>query len=623
MKRSAHVICVAVLATLWSPVGRAQGWDTSGNALLTGNFNFRQIALRVVDSVGNAGETLTLYGSVNFDGNGHYSITGTSVDSASPQPQAFTSSGTYSIAASGYGFLSSPIADGDSVYGLVAGGVFVGSSTEAGFYNDLFVAVKASPGATNAALQGSYVAGYMNMASSSPQLQYDALVKFSPDGQGHLGTVSLNSYQGPALAAVNLTQPGINYTFSNGIGTASFPPSVNLGISGQQLWYVSPDSNFFVGGSASGWDMILAVRRPTSGDFLPTLSGLYYEAGLSRDASQFAAAGSVSLDSSYGSLVAGTDGNIVAHKRSQKFDGTVRDRTYSGTYPPSSGDEYVDASSSTQYSMSKDGRVRIGLGIGPFLGISVAVQAPVFSGSGVYLNPVGLQNSASSAPFTARIARGELILLNGTNLAGTAVVTTVAPFTTSLGGVQVFFNGIAAPIYYVTPGLISAIVPYGITTDIAEIKVVNNGVSSNIITAYVGDTAPGVFTNPPGGISRAIVQHLDYSLVTAENPAHLGETLLGYLTGTGDVSPAVTDGAPGPTAPLSATTNSISLKIDKLPATVGFSGLVPTLSGLYAIVFTVPNGAHSGNLSFEISGPDSTTSEAFLPVSAAPGGPNK
>jgi hypothetical protein len=41
---------------------------------------------------------------------------------------------------------------------------------------------------------------------------------------------------------------------------------------------------------------------------------------------------------------------------------------------------------------------------------------------------------------------------------------------------------------------------------------------------------------------------------------------------------------------------------------------VPTLSGLYAIVFTVPNGIHSGDVSFEIDGSDSSTSEALLPV---------
>jgi uncharacterized protein (TIGR03437 family) len=192
-----------------------------------------------------------------------------------------------------------------------------------------------------------------------------------------------------------------------------------------------------------------------------------------------------------------------------------------------------------------------------------------------------------------------------------------APFPLSLSGVQVLINNVPAPIYFIAPQFISAIVPYQITSGVAQIQVVNNGVSSNLITAFVGKTAPGVFTNPPGGTARAIVQHLDYSLVTANNPARPGEILLGYLTGIEDVTPAISDGAAGPTDPTSNTTEIISVKVGRLPATVLFSGLAPTLSGLYAIVFTVPNGVHSGDVSLEIAGSDASSSEALLPVAAS------
>ncbi len=68
-------------------------------------------------------------------------------------------SGTYSISASGYGFLSNPLSPTDSVYGLVSqqGGqnIFVGSSTESGL-NDMFVAAPYSSSATNATFKGSY-----------------------------------------------------------------------------------------------------------------------------------------------------------------------------------------------------------------------------------------------------------------------------------------------------------------------------------------------------------------------------------------------------------------------------------------------------------------------------------
>jgi uncharacterized protein (TIGR03437 family) len=81
------------------------------------------------------------------------------------------------------------------------------------------------------------------------------------------------------------------------------------------------------------------------------------------------------------------------------------------------------------------------------------------------------------------------------------------------------------------------------------------------------------------------------------------------------VSPAIVDGAAGPSDPPSKTTETITVQVDKLPAAVSFSGLVPTLSGLYAIVFTVPSGVHAGDVSLEIDGSDASSSEALLPVS--------
>ena len=74
-------------------------------------------------------------------------------------------------------------------------------------------------------------------------------------------------------------------------------------------------------------------------------------------------------------------------------------------------------------------------------------------------------------------------------------------------------NGVAAPLYYVTPGAIAAVVPYE-ATGIAQIQVVNNGNTSQTVTNFVGATAPGVLTQGSNGISDAIVQHLDFSLVT-------------------------------------------------------------------------------------------------------------
>jgi hypothetical protein len=69
-------------------------------------------------------------------------MTASLVDLASGQLTRGTVTGTYSIAASGQGFLSSPVVNGDFIFGLVnQQGIFVGSSTEnLNGYNDLFIA---------------------------------------------------------------------------------------------------------------------------------------------------------------------------------------------------------------------------------------------------------------------------------------------------------------------------------------------------------------------------------------------------------------------------------------------------------------------------------------------------
>ncbi len=215
-----------------------------------------------------------------------------------------------------------------------------------------------------------------------------------------------------------------------------------------------------------------------------------------------------------------------------------------------------------QYVMGNGG-VRIGYGLGPFLGINVAVPGPTLNPSaGVYLSPVGVVNAASSAPFTASIARGELITLYGSNLSSKTQTASGAPFPPTLNGVQVLINNVAAPLYYVSPGQVSAIVPYETdpTSGIAQVQVVNGTSRSNAVTTYVGLTAPGVFTNPAGGLGYAAALHANYSLVSPSSPAQVGETISVFVTGLGDVFPGVSDGTAGAANPLSTTSGTIASK---------------------------------------------------------------
>jgi uncharacterized protein (TIGR03437 family) len=259
--------------------------------------------------------------------------------------------------------------------------------------------------------------------------------------------------------------------------------------------------------------------------------------------------------------------------------------------------------------------IRIGSGIGPYLGINVAIPAPNFSGSGVYLNPTGIVNAASYAPFTAGLAPGELITLYGTGLASSTVVAPSIPFPTSLGNVQVSIGGVNAPIYYVSPTQISVIVPYEATSSIVQVQVTNNGAQSNVVTMYTNQTSAGVFSQTQNGIGDGAVLHQDgVTVVTPSSPAQPGETVSVYLTGLGAVNPSIQDGAAGPSSPLSNTSNTITADISGVTATVTYAGLAPGFAGLYQVNLTIPTGLTAGENDLDISGPDSYTSVATIAI---------
>jgi uncharacterized protein (TIGR03437 family) len=591
-----------LMALLWAATGwqAFAQWDTSGNNMLNGTYYFREVIF--VSSSGSVSRGIALYGNISFNGSGTYSINCLVMDSSYGAQQTYTTSGTYSIAASGYGFLSSPIATGASIYGLVSQqGIFVGSTTESGFNDLLIAAPLATPMPTNATFKGSYWLADMDVGNG-----IGSMFQVNADGAGNLGNVSLTGYvDGYGSTVYTQTATAVKYSFSNGAAVVTFPSNSTL-VAGQKYLYFSPDGNFVFGGSPTSWDFLVGVRTASG---TPSFGGLYYQAGIDL-ASAF--------DSYYGSLNANA-GLAVGHQRvADVLDGAIYGLTYSETYSVASDGTYSNPSV-MRYVVGAGG-VRIGSGIGPYLGINVALPAPSFSGSGVFLNPAGVVNAASSAPFTAGVAPGDFITLYGANLApGTATAYTVPfPTTAGLDGVQVTVNGLPAPVQFVSPGQISAIVPYAVGSSIARIQVNNNGVLSNVVTEFVNLTAPGVFTVPPGGVGYGAALHGDYSLVTAQNPAQVGETVAIYLTGLGTTNPVIADGSAGPAS--SQTNNTIYVYIGGVEATVGYSGLAPQLAGLYQINVTVPSGITAGDNPLEILGPDSDAAEALIPVGSATAG---
>jgi hypothetical protein len=303
-------------------------WDTSGNSMLTGTYYFRQVYYVIGDTSGDLSEAVSIYGNVSFDGNGNYSITTASnavIYDSSSEPGVFTGSGTYSIAASGYGFMTSPYATGDVVYGTVsASGIFIGSSTDNSYgYNDMLIAAPlASPVPTLSSFNGSWTAADFDFSSGQPGSALTMVFNMSPDGAGNLNAGPITGYAGGSAQIYTQTSSGLKYTFSNGAAVATFPVNGEL-LSGQKYFYFSKDGNFMFGGSPyssnTPFDFIVAVKNTGT----PTLSGLYYQAGFDNYDGD--------LDSYFGSfnvLKGAAPQTYLGHQRINDFGGQQRLRLH-------------------------------------------------------------------------------------------------------------------------------------------------------------------------------------------------------------------------------------------------------------------------------------------------------
>lgn len=588
-------------------------WDKSGDALLKGPYNFRRVVYDSVLVRGRVARRLAIYGTITFDGQGGYAINGTQVDtsanSGTPTEVAYT--GTYEIAASGLGFLTDPVLNGNLIYGLVSNGVFIGGGTEAGIHS-LFIAAAATANVTTARISGGYYVTGMDAPTVFPTDIRDFWCGLNPDGSGSVGDLALSGYVASVgNFPVSQVLHSVRYSFSNGVGTVTAPtvaPSNTTLLSGNQTIYVSPDGGLFFGGSPTSFNIFVGVRASSTGIIDSDIATLYYQAGIDQDTTQIVN-NFTGLNNYYGAFRP-SGGLVVSHQRiNALIYPAALDYTYTDYYVLHADGSLTD--SFQDYWFSQNGVFRVGVGLSPYLGVSVAVQAPTFVGSGVYINPTGVVNAASFAPFTASLSPGEFVTLFGSNLASSAAQNFSLPVPTQLNGVQVLVNGTAAPVSYVSPSQVSFLVPFA-TGSIASIQVVNNGTASNTVTSFVGATSPGLFTYPSGGLFAAAATHLDGTLVSENAPAEPGETVQLFVAGLGTVNPPVKDGSAGPVKNLSLTTNSITAFVDQQPAEVTYSGLAPTLAGVYQLNVVIPMGTTSGNVFLDVSGPDSYTSQAYI-----------
>jgi uncharacterized protein (TIGR03437 family) len=603
----------------------AQSWDTSGNGLLNGTYCFRQVMwLGGYNSANDLQEAIAVYGSIVFDGNGTYTLTAKAADAAVNSVTSITGSGTYTIAASGYGYMSTPLQfvysqfEGDEINLLVSPSkVAVGSTTDNNTgYNDLFLATPAPT--STPSLQGTFSVIGVGIPALTLDLIHTRAYSFTMTGTS--STVATTALTGAlGLNTTAMTQPafsGVKYSATAGAAAVTFGNELttteldsNL-MSGTKYFYFSPDGNFFFGGDPEDTDFIVGVRQGSSGSFAAQIP--YYTGGVFQDDSQVSSCDCAWLNSTYGGYDVLTDANngeILAHQRDNVVGpppgSFLEDYTYSGLLSVSGG-TYTDYYN--EYLFGPGGTFAIGFAnvSAGFLGIEVLMEGPNYSAaptSAPYIYPTGIVNAGSSVPFTAEFVPGEFISIFGANLATTTATDPTLP--TDLGGVQVLVNGAPTAVRYVSPGQVDAVIPLGIDTGIVSIQVVNSLGTSNTVSNYVGETQPGIFNS---ATSAPAVFHGNNMIVSASNPAVVGEELAVYLTGLGTLDSS------GNATNLSY----ISVDFSGVTGTIDYAGIEPgtplTLGAGYQMNVTVPSGTSSGLNYLGIGGLGSYNDEVLICV---------
>lgn len=569
LRRVVLLICAGWLGT-------AAAQEPFTNSSLNGKYYFVQL---LVTAPGDrVAESRSLGGAITFNGAGSYTYV---VEGAAG------GQGTYALAGAGNVTLASPIQNTEQVSAYLSGdrNVLLGASTQtAGTAYDIFVAVRAPASAvTNALLNGAYTGASVEFSGGLKS----ALVSLAANGNGQFGRVTVLGHaadQGGRAAS----QQAANCTYSltsDGGGTATFGAAANL-FAGDRAIFVSQDGNYILGRSTAGAVFVAVKNAAAPASF----EGRYWIAELTVDGSSFSAAS--------GSLRAFANGRALISERLRQ---DARTLDYAGLNFHAIN---TDGSGALGPRLAQ-GLTNMALGAGSFVGAQIGpldkvtsqygvffgVRAPVFQGTGVFLDPAGVVNGASFAPMPHPVAPGAVAALFGSGLASRESRATSFPLPTKLDDVAVTVNGTPAPLFFASAGQVSIQLPYGLKGNWVAIKLSNARGSSNEVTAALAPTSPGVFSyGDSQSPSRGVVLHADYSLVTPDNPAHPGETVMIWLTGLGDLAPPVPTGAANPASPLSWAVDAQVNVIfgGEVASTVQYVGGAPGFAALNQINAVIP-----------------------------------
>ncbi len=196
------------------------------------------------------------------------------------------------------------------------------------------------------------------------------------------------------------------------------------------------------------------------------------------------------------------------------------------------------------------------------------------------------------------VAPGSIISIFGVDLAPIERAVRAGDLVGSrlprlLAGVEVQINGLAAPLFYVSPGQLNCQTPVEIRPREApyDLRVVFNNETSQAFALRVGTAAPGLFP---------VVAHQDFSVVgrgEGETPAEPGELIVLFGSGFGPTSLPLASGQfADRAAPLALPVRVLIDGVALPSGAVLYAGLAPGFAGLYQVNLFLPADPSSSDV---------------------------
>ena len=195
----------------------------------------------------------------------------------------------------------------------------------------------------------------------------------------------------------------------------------------------------------------------------------------------------------------------------------------------------------------------------------------------------------NAASYGQVVAPGQYVLVWGSGMGPQSVtysgVDANGLLSTNTSGIRILFDGIPAPLVYVSSGLCATVAPYfGATKATTHVQVEYQRVRSEPLEIAVAATAPALFSADATGNGQGAIYNEDGTTKNSpSSPAAPGSVVILFGTGEGQTDPPGVDGRPAvdvvpkPLAP-------VSVDVGGLPAAVEYVGAVPgNIPGVFQI----------------------------------------